>query len=46
LLSDSVTFDGSGALILVLARFTGSEEHAARRLHNGSHESRIQLVCR
>jgi hypothetical protein len=45
-LSDSMTFDGSGGLILVLARFCGSEAHAARILHNGSHERRVQLWCR
>jgi hypothetical protein len=45
-LSDSVTFDRSGALTVGLARCAGSEEHAARRKHTGAHESRIQLFCR
>lgn len=43
--SDSMTFDRSGALIVALGRRAGSEEHAARRIQSGTHESRIQLFC-
>lgn len=45
-LSDSMTFDGSGALILASARCSGFEEHATTRTHNGTDKNRIQLFCR
>jgi hypothetical protein len=35
-LSTAVTFDGSGGLITAVGRFSGCDEHAARKKHSGA----------
>jgi hypothetical protein len=45
-LSDSVTFDGSGALIVAEGRCAGFVEHAIEKTHNSADENLIQAFCR
>lgn len=43
-LSDSVTFVGSGALIVAEARCAGFVEHDIDRIHSGTAENRIRAL--
>jgi len=46
LLSDSVTLEGSGAMIVAEARCGAFVEHDIKRTHKGTHENRIQAFSR
>ena len=45
-LSDSVTLEGSGAMIAAEGRSGGFVEHDIKRAPKGAHENRIQAFCR
>jgi hypothetical protein len=45
-LSDSVTLEGSGAMIVAEGRCGGFVEHDIERTHKGTHENRIQTFSR
>jgi hypothetical protein len=46
LLSKSVTFDGSGVLIVSESKCAGFVEHDIKTTYKGTHENRIQAFCR
>jgi hypothetical protein len=45
-LSNSVTFDGSGVLIVSEGKCAGFVEHDIKTTYKGTHENRIQAFCR